>query len=518
MASEVSANHLDNKTKIGYAAGHIFNDIAASLRTSYSLIFYQNVLKIDKDNVGMIYLFGQLADGFTSPLVGYMSDIDMDVWMCNTYGRRKTWHLVGVLFVLIGWPALFLPPVGVDLFDNITAITAYYSLVNIIYNLGFAIVQNAHLAMIPELSLSDDVRISLSLVRNSMTSLANILGYVGALIAFTYGPINGQEAINSFKNLMLIGLGFGLTSSIVFHVFTKENRKKPVVVNDDQDCSCSMPTIHEERLTSFFGHVSLPIFIPSALRTNDEEKMRPKDWFQNSQYYLIGLIYLSSRLIFRVSLTYIVYYIEFSLNLEKKFIAIVPVVMFTSGLVIAPIVELAKKRIGMNVIFIISCILGLVACLEIWIGCQNDAICQYEINVIAILLGASISTHQTYSLSMIACLVGPNIESSGFVYGSMSFVEKIAVGAAIMLIQKYMPDLSFQNNAFILYFKWVLAFGCGGMILLSLFLFAILMHKRIGKRRDSGQMNERYSLLPVNVSKYNQILKIIKCLRKCHEI
>ena len=107
MASEVSANHLDNQTKIGYAAGHIFNDIAASLQTSYSLVFHQNVLKIDKDYVGMIYLIGQLADGFTSPLVGYISDIDMDIWICNTYGRRKTWHLIGLLFVLIGWPAIF---------------------------------------------------------------------------------------------------------------------------------------------------------------------------------------------------------------------------------------------------------------------------------------------------------------------------------------------------------------------------------------------------------------------------
>ena len=80
MASKASANHLDNRTKVGYAAGHIFNDIAASLQTSYSLVFHQNVLKIDKDYVGMIYLIGQLADGFTSPLVGYISDIDMDIW------------------------------------------------------------------------------------------------------------------------------------------------------------------------------------------------------------------------------------------------------------------------------------------------------------------------------------------------------------------------------------------------------------------------------------------------------
>ena len=41
--------------------------------------------------------------------------------------------------------------------------------------------------MIPELSSSDDVRESLTLIRNSMTAFANILGYVAALLAFTYG-------------------------------------------------------------------------------------------------------------------------------------------------------------------------------------------------------------------------------------------------------------------------------------------------------------------------------------------
>ena len=498
MAYEISTNHLDNQTKIGYAAGHILNDIAVSLTTGYSLVFYQNVLEIDKEYVGMIYLIGQLADGFTSPIVGYISDFDMHIWIFNAYGKRKTWHLMGTLLFLISWPMTFVPPVGFDLFDNLTAITAYYSLLNILHNIGFAMAQNAHLAMIPELSSSDDVRTSLTLVRNSMTSLANIMGYIGALIAFSYGPINGDEAISSYKNLMLIGLGISLTSSIVFHVFAKEKQKKPEVVIDYQIFSHSMPTIHEETLLSFFGHVSLPISIPSALDTNDEEKMTPKDWFQNSQYYLIGLIYLSSRLVYMVSLPYIVYYVEFTLNLEKKYNAIVPLVMFTSGLAMAAKVELARKHIGMNVIFIISCILGLAACLEIWIGCQNVETCQYEVIIIAILLGASTSTHQTCSLSMIACLVGPNIESGGFVYGTMSFIEKIAVGVAIMIVQKYMPDLSIQNNTSVLYFKWVLALGCGGMILFSLFLFAILMNEKLRKRRGSDQTDERNSLLPIN--------------------
>ena len=91
----------------------------------------------------------------------------------------------------------------------------------------------------------------------------------------------------------------------------------------------------------------------------DEEKMTPSDWFQNYQFYLIGLAYVSSRLIYMVSIAYIVFYVEFTLLLEKKFNAIAPLVMFISGFVMSLVVEIAKKYIRRKLIFAISCILGL---------------------------------------------------------------------------------------------------------------------------------------------------------------
>ena len=89
MNQEISNSNLDIKTKIGYAAGHICNDITSSLLASYSLVFYQNILKIDKSLVGIIILIGQLADGFTSSTVGFLSDLHLNFWLCNKYGRRK---------------------------------------------------------------------------------------------------------------------------------------------------------------------------------------------------------------------------------------------------------------------------------------------------------------------------------------------------------------------------------------------------------------------------------------------
>ena len=74
------------------------------------------------------------------------------------------------------------------------------------------------------------------------------------------------------------------------------------------------------------------------------------------------------------------------------------------------------------------------------------------------------------------------IESSGFVYGIMGFVEKISVGATILFIQKCMPELPDENQVTIPYFKWILAFGCGGMFIFSLVLIVFLMPLKIGQR------------------------------------
>ena len=60
-----------------------------------------------------------------------------------------------------------------------------------------------------------------------------------------------------------------------------------------------------------------------------------------------------------VSIAYIVFYVEFTLLLEKKFNAIAPLVMFISGFVMSLVVEIAKKYIRRKLIFAISCILGL---------------------------------------------------------------------------------------------------------------------------------------------------------------
>ena len=67
------------------------------------------------------------------------------------------------------------------------------------------------------------------------------------------------------------------------------------------------------------------------------------------------------------------------------------------------------------------------------------------------------------------------IDTSGFVYGALGFVDRLVVGAAVMVIQNFCPQLSKNPLLSITYFQWVLAIFNGGFIVVALALVVTLM-------------------------------------------
>ena len=69
----------------------------------YAQIFNQffQVLEFDNLNAGLLVLIGQIADGFSTVFVGIFSDKGDDLWLCNRFGQRKAWHLIGVICILL---------------------------------------------------------------------------------------------------------------------------------------------------------------------------------------------------------------------------------------------------------------------------------------------------------------------------------------------------------------------------------------------------------------------------------
>ena len=103
------------------------------------------------------------------------------------YHKLQTWHLIGTVGVLLSYPFLFAPALGITRneeiceanaeCENIKLMTIYYSVFSAIHNISWAFVQISHLAMIPEITSSEQQRGFLTTMRNIGAVISNIFVY-----------------------------------------------------------------------------------------------------------------------------------------------------------------------------------------------------------------------------------------------------------------------------------------------------------------------------------------------------
>jgi len=59
--------------------------------------------------------------------------------------------------------------------------------------------------------------------------------------------------------------------------------------------------------------------------------------------------------------------------------------------------------------------------------------------VSSVLLGAASSVILVTSLSLVTDLIGKNTDSGAFVYGAMSFTDKLSNGIAVAVLEQFSP-------------------------------------------------------------------------------
>lgn len=160
--------------KIGYALGHVFNDIAAGVWYSYTLLFLQGVQKMPGSQAGAMVMLGQVADAISTPIVGYLTD---------KFGTKKKWHVFGSILVLLSFPLIFSICPFCDEWPSWWKFS-YYPFVIIIFQFGWPVCQITHLAMIPELSRTQRDRSDLTALRYSamILSVVTVFGVTWAVL------------------------------------------------------------------------------------------------------------------------------------------------------------------------------------------------------------------------------------------------------------------------------------------------------------------------------------------------
>ena len=136
----IQRDGINTKELYGYSVGHFANDLCASMWFIYLSYYLLYVVGLSENVSGLCLLSGQITDGITTPIVGYLSDKVQCKW-----GNRNTWYYFGTVLVAPSFLCIFF---GFEFFGTNTGKNAWYITFPAIFNVGWASVQIAHLAIV----------------------------------------------------------------------------------------------------------------------------------------------------------------------------------------------------------------------------------------------------------------------------------------------------------------------------------------------------------------------------------
>ena len=173
-----------------------------------------------------------------------------------------------------------------------------------------------------------------------------------------------------FRNAALVSLGIGGLCSCVFHFLVKLRSS----VREEEAENSANTNIENADNTEDGGdddnvaplQENNDISPPAPSIAN--ESMKVIDWLCEPQFYQVAWLYMSTRLFVNVSQAYMPFYLNMTLKLKPIFVAIIPMTMYVSGILIAIIIKTVTKRVGKKLAYGISCILGGTGCLWIHFG------------------------------------------------------------------------------------------------------------------------------------------------------
>ncbi|XP_063873604.1 major facilitator superfamily domain-containing protein 12-like isoform X1 [Scylla paramamosain] len=475
------------RTKLGYGFGHVLNDLCSAMWFTYLLVYFHHVLLFDNGLAGVVLLIGQVADALSTPFVGREADRTDDLPFCVRYGRRKTWHLFGSAMVLCAFPFIFMGCLGCANAHD-WAQVVYYAPFVVVFQFGWAATQISHLSLIPSITQDPNDRTELNAIRYGFTVMSNVTVYVVTWLVLGLDTSSkGQEAgigpedAAKFRYIVAIVLVIGMVFVGLFHGLVKEK-------GNDYN-TLATPQVESNGSVSGSDSANSTPPPPSPVPCN-HFRMTATDWLKNTQFYQIAVLYMATRLFCNLSQAYVPIYLQDSLHLQEESVAYIPLVMYVSGFLTTTGMRALNKYIGRKASYMLGTVVGASAAVGLRFG-EGPLYVSYLLYVVAALLGAGGSVMLVTSLSITADLIGPNVESGAFVYGSMSFTDKLSNGIAVVLIQNLNPCINCCPECSN-YYRDILFYCCGGAAVLGLLAAISLLPAKIGDRRK-GQVSETTS-------------------------
>ncbi|KAB7497735.1 Major facilitator superfamily domain-containing protein 12 [Armadillidium nasatum] len=306
---------------------------------------------------------------------------------------------------------------------------------------------------------------------------SDVLVYIIAWATFRANGFGGNiDRIDpgdyiSFEVTTIFILVIGTFFSLVFHVFTPEASWNP--------SSEMLPNTIEEDEESL---VVQPITMPSSTAEPEDLSLRIsmawRDWVTEPQFYYISLIYTSSRLVANMANIFMPVFLQESANVNQELITIIPLVMSLSGVAASILLKVFRKCASKKASMVIAIMIGFFACSI----ASVRPLSTYAIYLIAILFGLSSSILIILSLAFTADLIGYCTESSAFVYGSMSFWDKLTNGLVVVVIQE-LTEVGCDGDNCEIYYKRIVSIGIAVPLLFCLLGVIIISSIKLGRTK-----------------------------------
>eukprot|EP00667_Euglena_gracilis_P007107 EG_transcript_7168 len=382
-----------------FGLGHVLNDLVACGWFSFFLVFLTHVLKISDADAGVLLFLGQVCDAVATPIVGVLSD--HCTFEAGGEGRKR-WLVVSSIMIGVVYPLLYEHCYWCEWWPDCEAELrfAYLIVMIFIFQATWAVGQVCHLALLTEIGRTAYARTTLNSIRFGATVCSNLTVFLAAFVALSSsGSVVSPKDRDRFRWLAYTVSGIGLCCTFAFWALV---RVPPRNVNS--------PSLNFVRQPGMWWY-----------------------WFLQLEFWIVGVLYMCARLIANVVQVYLQLFVVEALHMPALALALVPSTFFVGQMVASVCLPTLSTRFRPEMLFIASLALVSFGCLVTYFACHFSRSIIYAGGFV---LGIGCGATMVGSMAFVADLVSTKRQMAAWVYGLMSFTDKVSGGVALLLLQR----------------------------------------------------------------------------------
>ena len=176
-----SESGLNSRTPVfqrfACGVGHVMNDITRQLLFSFRLVIFMQVFGLSAANAGWLMLYGLIIVAVSSAICAFLIDNVKIPYLSKRLGRRKAWHLIGIVVGAIVTPFYFSSCFLCQSDQGQWQLMIYIPVLNTILSFSFGLMEISHLSIIPAIAKDQSEAVELNAWRY-IDIFFSILGFL----------------------------------------------------------------------------------------------------------------------------------------------------------------------------------------------------------------------------------------------------------------------------------------------------------------------------------------------------